>query len=458
MKSSEFFVTQENWPQPPDDSCTLESTEFVHQPKKKKKKASSSKVKKKMSESLAGVTAAAVAVVMLSSAIPALQDAFIGFPGYSDRSETCLVCGKDDCSYFAEGFSGLRITLDSDSSIDAYDDFQTMQGFCNWNDRYIHSSIPCVETEADQRCVLRIDREIRSHLDYGSSISQNISNFGLSDLSFYGEFFTLKDEKSSASGEYLYIVISYDQTGRDRLSDPDVLLAAEPSLELNSRPYNYITQDIPGVPNGQLQLVSTLGKDLLQELLAYCSVAVIETKDQVFDLGQTMRFSETDAVYRSYGDFEYDAIVHYYDFFNGSSQGITRSLSFDTSSKEYSIGMNRAIIFSNAGWNHIFDLACELNEKAPETGHQVYFPTVELNRYTINNITYRCYLFYTADGSAGGDNSHRTMYYMVPQQETEIAIKFEENVSANTLKTLLNTLDVETAFDPSDVLSQITLR
>ena len=74
MKDSEFYTIKENWPQPPDDSCTLDSTGQGSTSTRKKKKLSSAKVKKKMSESLAGVTAAAVAVVMLSTSIPAFRD------------------------------------------------------------------------------------------------------------------------------------------------------------------------------------------------------------------------------------------------------------------------------------------------------------------------------------------------------------------------------------------------
>ena len=61
LKDLEFYRTAEEWPQPPDDPCTLAdlSAETKTKPKEKK---SNRRARKKMSESLAGITAAAVAV------------------------------------------------------------------------------------------------------------------------------------------------------------------------------------------------------------------------------------------------------------------------------------------------------------------------------------------------------------------------------------------------------------
>ena len=455
MNNSEFYVTQENWPQPADEGCTLKPAEALAGTKKKQTK-STARVRKKLSESLAGVTAAAVAVVMLSTAIPALQDVPKWSPVQSGKTDTCTVCGKDDCPYFALGYPGLQLSLDSDTTVDEYDDHQTMQGYTDWNRRYIDIAFPCVETEDDRRCVLRVERDIFTHLNYYRAHSDGIGGHRFSDLPFSGEFFNLTDEKSSAE-EFLYIAVSYDSTGHNRLVDPEIVLEYNSHVDLdpNAR-YNYITQKIPGVPNAQLQVVSSLSKDQLNDLLDFCSVEVKDAKDQTFDLGETMRFTESEVAYRTYADIEYVCITHYFDSFVAESRYNTHSLSFDTPSKDYSIDGNISIIFSDVGWPRLFDLACVLNENAPKTGHSVYFPTIELDRYVSNGITYRCYLFYHLRETSG--DSYEIVCLMVPQQESEIAIRFEHILSAEEMTKLLASRDPEDTILPDALLSQITLR
>ena len=405
-----------------------------------------------MSESLAGVTAAAVAVVMLSATIPALKK-----PIMQGGTETCPVCQKEECSYFIWGDSGLKLSLDSDYVADEYDELVTMQGFCDWNERYVDLAYPCVETEDEQRCVLRIERAIWSQLNGSNLHSDGVGSNRNTDLCFSGEFFDLKDEKSMSIGDFLYIVVAYDTTGRNRLIDPETLLPDNSHIELDSRRhYTYITQEIPGVPDAQLQLVSSLDGDVLNNLLDYCSVTVLDTKDQTFDLGETMRFSESAAVYRTYGDIEYTCISHPFESFVGGDRYNTHSLAFDTPSKDYSISGGYQIVFSEAGWPNLFDLACVLNEKAPESGHSVYFPAIELDRYAINGITYRCYLFYHQRDKARGD--YEIACLVVPQQESEIAIQFRHTLSAEEMEKLLASRDPEDAFLPVELLSQITLR
>lgn len=451
MNNSEFYAPKENWPQPPDDSCTLEPTELVAGTKKKEKK-STSQARKKLSESLAGVTAAAVAVVMLSATIPALKE-----PVEQSGTESCPVCQKEECPYFVWGYPGLRISLDSDYAEDEYDDFVTMQGFRDWNERYVDLSYPCVETEDERRCALRIERALWSQLNGSGLHSDGVGSARNTDLSFSGEFFNLEDEKSMSYGDFLYIVVAYDTTGRNRLVDPDTLRSDNSHIELDSRrPYNYITQQIPGVPDAQLQLVSSLDQGALNNLLDYCSVTVIEAKDQTFDLGKTMRFTESAAAYRTYGDIEYSSIGHYFKCFLDENRYNTHSLSFATPSKDYSISGGCQIIFSEAGWPQLFDLACELNEKAPKTGHLVYFPAIELDHYTINGITYRCYLFYHLRDKTSDDYS--IVCLMAPQQESEVAIRFEHTLSEKEMEKLLASRDPEDAFLPGELLSQITLR
>ena len=160
---------------------------------------------------------------------------------------------------------------------------------------------------------------------------------------------------------------------------------------------------------------------------------------------------------RTYADIDYIRITTYFHYFADESLSNIRSFSFETPSKDYALTGGNDIVFSDVGWPRMFDLACELNEKAPETGHSVYFPAIELNRYTINGITYRCYLFYHMNGAAAHEN-YDIKCLIVPQQESEIAIKFRRKLSEEEMEKLLASRDPEDAFLPVELLSQITLR
>jgi hypothetical protein len=104
----------------------------------------------------------------------------------------------------------------------------------------------------------------------------------------------------------------------------------------------------------------------------------------------------------------------------------------------------------------LFDQACVLNEKAPKTGHSVYFPAIELDHYAINGITYRCYLFYHLRDKTSDDYS--IVCLMAPQQESEIAIRFEHTLSEKEMEKLLASRNPEDADLPIELLRQITLR
>ena len=515
MNNTEFYVPLEDWPQPSEEKCTLESIKITAQ-SKKKKKSDTSKAKKKMSESLAGVTAAAVTVVMLSTSIPALptipvfEEIVIDVPDYG-WSETCLVCQQEECPYFNRGYSGLQISLgtvdytetyelydpedlqglydpaDLEALGDlqdpeefealynlhnlygAYDDFYTMQGFI-LHRPYEQAPIDCVETDDGQRCVLRLTNSFSTDLYHNNwciSGWRTIHSSDSADISYSGLFYPLTKTESSPAGDtvyydasssatdYIYAVISYDKTGENRFVDPYIYLDYIPPLDSDIRPYNYVTRDIPGVSNAQLQLVSSLDITEFYELLEYCNVTVVETKDQVFDLGKTMRFAETASVYRTYSDLETSSSSYNYSFFEGAPGDFLHSLTYVFPFKSYSIGTSSDIILSDVGWNNILDLIFDLNQTAPETGHQAFFPAVELNSCTVNNITYRCYLLYHEETYY---NTYDALCFMVPLQESEVAIRFEASLSAEQLETLLDTLDPATAFEISDLLNQITLR
>ena len=504
LNSTEFYIPPEDWPQQSEEKCTLESINVTAQ-SKKKKAPDTSRAKKKMSESLAGVTAAAVTVVMLSTSIPILPEIVIDIPDYG-RRETCPVCEQVECPYFDRGFSGLQLSLGPDnyaemyerydlydwddldaladlygpeeltdletlydlqSQYGSYNDFYTMQGF-SLHRPYIQAPMSCIETEEGQRLVLHLDNSFTADLYDGWSMNtrQSIHSDDSADLSFSGLFIPLVKRESPPSDDtvydasasatdYICAVVTYDKTGENRFLDPYIYLKYISFLDITSRPYNYTVRDIPGVPNAQLQLVSSLDITEFYDQFEYCSAVVIETKDQVFDLGKTMRFAETDSVYRTYGDHETTSLSQNYSFFEGAPGDFVHALTYDFPFKSYSIGPSCDIFLSDEGMNHILDLAFDLNQKAPETGHQVFFPAVELNPCTVNNITYRCYLLYHEETYY---NTYDALCFMVPQQEMEVAIEFYASLSAKQLENLLDTRDPATAFEISELLNQITLR
>lgn len=509
LNSTEFYMPQEDWPQQPEEKCTLEPIKLPTQTKKKKA-PDTSRVKKKMSESLAGVTAAAVTVVMLSASIPILPEIVIDIPDYG-RRETCPVCEQVECSYFDHGFSGLQISLGPDNYAEiyetygwddlddldnldnladlyglegpkdletlydlrslygSYNEFHTMQGF-NILRPYVQAPTTCVETGEDLRLVLRLDNSLTADLysnDWSTMGWQTIYSDDPEGLSYSGLFFPLEkrvsfptddtayDNTASSATDYMYALISYDKTGENRLVEPYIYLNYIPALNSDTLSYNYITRDIPGVPNAQLQLVSSLDQAVLNDLFEYCSAVVVETKDHVFDLAKTMRFAETDSVYRTYRDHESTSISQNYSFFEGVPGDFNHSLTYSFPYRSYSIGPYNDILLSDVGWNNILDLVFELNQKAPETGHQVFFPAVEFNSCTVNNITYQCYLLYHEETYY---NTYQALCFMIPQQEKEVAIRFETTLSAEQLENLFDTLDPATAFEISELLNQITLR
>ena len=463
MKNSEYYTIEENWPQPPDDSCTLDNA--VQQgsaPAHKKKKKSSAKAKKKMSESLAGVTAAAVAVVMLSTSIPVLRDAFDDFPELPDfdvGGDICPVCSKEECPYYYDGDPGLWISLGSEAQRSDSDDLYSMRGFVEDTERYYFVNYPCVFTSSGQRIVMRLTYDYTKYFPVTDSrdypLSSEYAEYGESNYS--GLLLVGDDEKSPGQRNYFYAVVNYNADGTQQLITPEVLLSDHSYIDIDPSESNYRVREIPNVPNAQLQVFSDLDDALLEELINCIDIDVVEGQYNTYDLGETMRFTEYMYCYRDYKDFEYSKMSSSYGF-NYSDGEERRSLCLDFLTKTYHLRIDYEVNFCAAGWKAVFDRWRDLNENAVESGHQVYFPVEELQSYSINGIEYTCYIAYTTEPVDDVNGYPWIWYYFVPKQERTIAITDHRSISPEMLKKLLETLDVETAVPPEDILSRITLR
>lgn len=464
MKHTEFYTAPESWPQPPDEEQTLELTQQGSGPAKKKKKSLATKAKKKMSESLAGVTAAAVAVVMLSNSIPVLKDAFEDFPELPDFSvgEICPVCGTEECPYFVDGDPGLRISLDSDVTYSETGDLYAMPGFSVDDGRYLSQSYPCLFTDDGQRIVLRLLNDFRYNLPFlpteGYPITGELSmDEGFAyNRSYTGQIFYGEDEKSPGTEYYVYAIIVYAPEEENPIVMPEDIMFQHSYVDFDPQQANYRRREIPGVSDAWLLLCSNLDDIFLQEWMTYAEVEVIEP-DQTYDLGQTMRYTEAGFYCRDYCDEYWGGVIHHFGF-NTDGEDVMHMLYLDFYAKNFSFVPGHEIQFNQVGWKAVFDRWRDLNEDAPETGHQVYFPMEEMNSVTVNGIEYDCYIIYTAQPVDDVNDYPWIWYYFVPKQEGTMAVVERQSISPERLQKLLETLDVSEGFPPEDILRHITLR
>ena len=464
MKDPEFYTTEENWPQPPDDSCTLEPVEQAkHAEKKKTKSATSAKMKKKMSESLAGVTAAAVAVVMLSTAIPALKDSFDDFPelpGFGDNHQ-CPVCHMVDCPYYYDGMTGLAISLESDVEYLESDDLYSMAGFTSSGYQYADVAYPCIPMEAGDRAVLRLRKDILQSLPlaeyWESDIWFNTYTGSEAEYSYTGVLFCGVDEKNPMTQSFLYVLLVYSSTGSIPLMEPAALMEENDYIDIDLNNTKCRTLKVPDYPQLEVQFFSNMDEELLDTCISQYEVFVLTDEYQQYALGQTMLFTEEDFARRSFADYEYWGIHNDYGFHIDGEEEY-HSLILDFPQKEYSLSMDYQIIFTPVGWKAVFDRWRDLNENASDLGHEVYFPVEELNNITVNGIEYTCYIVYSAAAVDDVNDYPWIWYYMVPKQEETVAIVDHRSISPEMLQKLLETLDINDAIPPEDILNQISLR
>lgn len=465
MADSEFYSSQENWPQPPDDSCTLEPVvQSKHGEKKKTKSATSAKMKKKMSESLAGVTAAAVAVVMLSTSIPALKDAFDDFPELPEfigDGEICSVCNDEECPFYSDGLSGLVISLGSEAEYLDEDDLYSMAGFTDSDLLYDSATYPCIPMETGERAILRLDEDLRHSLpildDHETYFHFNTYSGDEADYAYTGKMFYGIDEKDPMSECFLYVVLVYSTGGDVPLMDPTALSNELAYMDIDPQSTKCRTFKVPDYPQLEVQFFSNMDEDALDSYTSLYEVFVVTDEYQQYALGQTMLFTESDFTRRTFADYEYWGLIRHYGF-NTDGEDEYHVLDLDFRQKEYSLSMAYQIVFTPVGWKAVFDRWRDLNEQAEETGHGVYFPIEEFSSITVNNIEYSCYAVYSAASVDDVNDYPWIWYYFVPKQEGNIAILDHRSISPEDLQRLLESMDPNEVIAPEDILNHITLR
>lgn len=475
MKDSEFYTLEENWPQPPDDPCTLEAASQGRGEAKKKKKLSSAKVRKKMSESLAGVTAAAVAVVMVATAIPSLKDAFDDLPDLPDFTlpeldyVSCPVCERPNCPYFEHvpewGIAyGIDVRLDNMDSTPDYglgEDIFTISGFLE--DDLLHEREQIIITEKKERIIL-----VRSKsYDWpnGSTwhwVDHNPFMYDPSSYAYTGLLVEMEDEKSPNDTSFALINLVYDPAGQPQQITVESICERS-NIDIDPANAEYYTVEINDHPNIQLQFASDLGMDYLQELAGLVYVDYVKEIGLTYSLGETMYFTETQQIYRDYMDNlrEGGGLIY------NSSNTVTDDqyfLGYGFYKKYYRFrGSGDAgkcqIIFSPVAWDTVFDRWDELNAEAPEYGHEVYFPVVEMEDVTVNGIDYSTFAVYsTVSLQPSSDFCYLFECYFVPKQENNIAICVHSFVLEENIQKFQEMLHNEYVDIGMDFLQQITLR
>lgn len=464
LDKSEYYSIDEFWPQPPDEACTLESTAETRSIPKKKKK--NGRIRKKMSESLAGVTAAALTVVMVASSIPVLKDAFDDFPELPDlgKGEICMLCGEENCPYFSEGLSGLRLTMDAEPEYALFD-LYGMHGFYDGYLTYANT-LTGILTDDDQRLVLMVD----------SSVADPYGQFWRSyDIHIHPDWHEgtntivvgmaagLKDEKTDDYIGSFLVLLAYGMNGT--MPDPDINYLRQEELS-HMIPIEADMQlrkiAVDSVDNAAVFVYSDLGADFLNSVDSYFEVAIIPTLDQEYELGNTMLLRENESLYRAYYDNTQSGSHRYIGFH--SDKGETEHFfEADFSAAIYTLtqfGYNDVhVTFVADNWIDIFAKYDALNQEAAMSGHGMYFPMDSVGEITVNDIQYQCYIAYTGGPVDDVNNGHWITYFYVPKQEDSVAFSVSESIQYEELKAFLEApVKLETLTARGSFLENITLR
>lgn len=470
MKDPEFYTVSEDWPQPPDEPCTLRAapkpTATAAAPKKKSK----TRIRKKMSESLAGITAAAVAVVMVASALPTMKDIFeeefLGDlipdstvmeskpveskPTVETVGKRCPICGELDCPYYSvhNGLEGLRLTYDGEPEYLEYD-LYAMNGF-NKQDQDTAQRAAAINTETDARLALRISEAVNDLLMGSrtwSPLTDNLYVWG--DVVGVSGFEVYFEDDASADVEHvLYVYLAYSPGGEF----PADTIAEDLDIQEETAALHFTSSGVAGVENAELHVYSDLGEEFNQAVLECCIVDVITEPDCSFTLGQTMQLQEGTVVHRTFEDELLWKACYYVPV--SQEKGELWAFEANFYYKTYAIN-DMTITFAATSWLDLFEQWWDLSDLAPKYMHQTCFPIYYLGETAANGITYRCYATYVADDS----EDYYVTYLVVPKQEQEILISFTEYFSAEEIAALQSgQLDAKDIADTYEIFSQITLR
>ncbi len=463
MMDEQLNQAPEYWPQPPDEASTLNGGAMptTHPPRKKPK---STKKRKKLSESLAGVTVAAVAVVMVATAIPGSAGVQSTPDFYPEPAEICPVCQEAGCPYFRDGMPGLRITVEEEPERMNGNDRDSMLGYTN-SGRETMEFIGSVLTESGQRVVLRIDDEVRASLPERSASA----HWGNRELRYDPETVVYADLFFELGGEdpnrdsFLYVGLIQDPAGETKEPDMARLEDMRSSMNLKEKDIRCLSQSIRGCREEKLLLMTNDDSLDLDSLLKYIHVEVIEEWDISYDLGKTMVFTESEEVLRNFYDGDIGGITHFFGF-DRDGVGEDHFLSEDFSHKIYGVYTDLRggleIQFAAVSWHEIFDKWEQLNRDAEKTGHTVAYPLLRLDDAEVNGITYNIYAYYTAESVDDISNYPWIWYYYIPEQEPDMAITDHWGIHDDELEIVLDrNWPTEAHWSQiSEVLEQITLK
>ncbi len=458
LKDSEFYTVSEEWPQPPDDSCTLESVHGSSSAKPKKK--SSSRVRKKMSESLAGVTAAAVSLVLVASSLPGMKDVVDDFPIQDILGESCPICRVEDCPYYYDGMEGLTLSYPAKPEYLPYDLYK-MNGYTD-RDKQTCKNCHAITTADYKRLVFYADNELTDLMaghqhwtDFGSNMEHPIQG----EPSVSGFSIMSRDEKSDEylSAFFVYLVYSPEgnYSGFDISNEifwDDVTID---DLDFRAFP-------VEGIPNAQIHIYTDLGAEFMGQAIRYCHVDVAEGFGTRHSLGETMYFQETDWCFRTYYDEHLWSWVQTFGFNEGDGE-VERYFTSSLDAKKYSIsdlyGSESFIEFITGSWVEVFEKYAKLNAEAPKLGHKAYFPIQYLGETSVNGITYLCYVAYTDSPVDDVNHYQWATYLCIPKQEQNIIFVDSVSISPEEITALLSgKLDADYLAERMAILSQVTLR
>ncbi len=456
MQDAELNRAPENWPAPPDDRCTLSDAPTTAAAPGKKKKSASVRSRKKLSESLAGVTVAAVAVVMLSNSIPELFGE-APLPGFN---RICPICSDTDCNYysFGERVDGLRISMDGDPVYTNLLDIYDMSGFSHADeeDRQFAGSI---RLEDGSRMLCIIERDLCGLLGLGSRWYGFEDNCDLRYPEFEaqtGRFYTVSDGKTGEQ-HFVYTGILYMPDGSYPNEIPQVLPAYYPPHDSDSVVMEVLA--VEHTENYYVIAVTDMGAAVARDTISYVTALPVTTTEQTYPLGKTMMFAEFQYTHRTFNDHVSASTSACYDTMPGIDEEI-HFLEMDFYTKSYGIDISTwgsaELMFAAVSWMDVLETWEALNEKAPDSGHQVYFHTLRMDDLEVNGITYHEFAVYSEHGDDAG--YYDVWYYYVPAQEETITFVVNDRISHENMEYLIETNRsmVHSGF-LEHVLNQITL-
>ncbi len=466
MPDQEFYRSPEHWPQPAEEACTLENTPEATIPREPKKKKKSARQRKKLSESLAGVTVAALTVVMVATAIPDMKDAFGGiqddFQGILGGSgEICPVCGQEDCAFYMDGMPGLQVSLYSQVEYQPMDDLYSMTGFTQDDEQYMVFT-GSVTTETGQRLVLRVKDSLMDVYSGNVTTDGWADNADLDDLEcpaltggmIHG------DNPDSPEEHFLWFSLAYTpEQGMSMEGIPTALKEQYRQYDFEDASSNFAVLD--EIPKTYLRMVVS-PRSLEVNQKDYMEAVPVEKPGLRFDLGQTMVFTETEKIYRNYFDGVTGGRTRNHNF-QQENGDVKCFLDHNFLTKEYGIRstvplVDPEIYIAGNSWRDIFATWQERNQEAERTGHPVCYPMMQKNNITVNGIEYYTYIVYTAAPVDSYNHYPWIWYYFVPVQEDNIAFVDCNSIDPEALQATLNQDINERHYFVRDFLPLITLK